>query len=524
MPILPPKIRAKLRSARLWHRWLGIPLCLVLLLSALSGILLNHRDVLSDTNIPRAMLPGSYDYVRWSAGLGRGVLSVSEQTHYIYGQDGVWVTTSIQDSSSRAISFNEGLPLGADRRKVVAMLQDQQRRLWLTTPQDLYTYDRGKWRVCPVSSRQQGRLTDLQIVGDTLVLMSRSHIYTTRLTDSIHALPWQRHELQAPEGYTGELLLFRFVWALHSGEYFGRIGQFVVDLIGVITILLCLTGLAYMILRLRLQRSHGRQHKRSTRHTAKALSRQHRWHSKIGYWLFFPVLFVLISGWFLRPPMMLPLIWNKLKPWQISSLSSDNPWHERLRALRYDDETASWLLSTSEGFYQLSSWESQPTIWSVQPPVSPMGINVFERAPKGSAWLIGSFSGLYTADPNNRLVQDYLSKQPIETSGIHRPISDMLISGVAEMRDDTLLVFTYDQGVQALSHTSDNHLDSPPCFVSQPAEANDLPYSLWQYALEVHTGRIYHPILGSLGVDLFVFILGLTTLILLITGYKRSRR
>lgn len=523
MPILPQKLRAQLHSAQPWHRWLGIPLCLLLFLSALSGIILNHRDLLSRINVPRALLPGSYDYVRWSAGLGRGVLT-KDTIHYIYGQDGVWVAQSLGDSSHRAISFNEGLPLGADQRKVLAMACDRMQRIWLATPQALYTHDGIRWQECPITSRLSGRLTDLQIEEDTLVVMSRSHVYTTHLGEG-KALHWQRHELKTPDDYTGELLLFRLVWALHSGEYLGRIGQTLVDLVGVVTILLSLTGIAYTILRLRLgKRSNNKSATRAQ--TARALTRQYRWHHKLGHWLIWPIAFVFVSGWLLRPPMMIPLVLGKLKPWTVSALSSNNPWHERLRGLRYDASAERWVLSTSEGFYTLSSWADKPERWALQPPVSPMGANIFEWLPDRETWLIGSFSGLYLANPKSGMVQDYRTGSPPEGSGMRRPISDMLISGLAGWQSGKLLVFSYDRGVLALStDTSANQpIELAADFVSQPSEANHLPYSLWQYALEVHTGRIYRPLLGSVGVDLFTFFFGLTSIILVLTGYRKRRR
>lgn len=524
MPILPPRLRAKLRSARRWHRWLGIPLCLLLFLSALSGILLNHRDLLSRVNVPRALLPGSYDYTRWSAGLGRGVLTRGQTAHYIYGQDGVWLAKTLRDSSHRAVSFNEGLPSGADQRKVIAMAIDRTQRLWLATPQALYTHDGTRWQACPIASRLPGRLTDLQIEGDTLVVMSRSHVYSTSLGGD-KVLRWQRHELKAPDGYSGELLLFRLVWALHSGEYLGRMGQTLVDLVGLATMLLSLTGIAYTMLRLR--RGKLSQDNTVARpHITKALSRQHRWHHKLGHGLLGPIAFVFFTGWLLRPPMMIPLVQNKLTPWSISALSNDNPWHEKLRSLRYDPSTGGWLLWTSEGFYSLSSWEDKPERWALQPPVSPMGANIFEWLPNRAMWLIGSFSGLYLANPEKGVVQDYRTGLPPDDSGIRRPISDMLISGLAGWQPDKLLVFSYDRGVLALPVESsvNKPVEEARGFVSQPSVANHLPYSLWQYALEVHTGRIYRPLLGNIGIDLFTFFFGLTALILLLTGYRKRHR
>ncbi len=44
-------------KAKKIHKYLGIPLCFLLFLAALSGIILNHRDLLQSIDIPRAVLP-----------------------------------------------------------------------------------------------------------------------------------------------------------------------------------------------------------------------------------------------------------------------------------------------------------------------------------------------------------------------------------------------------------------------------------------------------------------------------------
>lgn len=60
-------------------------------------------------------------------------------------------------------------------------------------------------------------------------------------------------------------------------------------------------------------------------------------------------------------------------------------------------------------------------------------------------------------------------------------------------------------------------------FPHQPEALSDEPFSLWQWALEVHTGRIYVPLLGKLGSQLFIFPFGLIAVVLLISGYRRLR-
>ena len=54
-------------------------------------------------------------------------------------------------------------------------------------------------------------------------------------------------EITAPSGYDGKVSLFRTVWLLHSGELFGKVGVLVVDVISVLLIIICVTGLAFWL-------------------------------------------------------------------------------------------------------------------------------------------------------------------------------------------------------------------------------------------------------------------------------------
>lgn len=500
-------------SAKWLHRWLGIPLCLLLFFSALSGILLNHRELLVTCNVPNALLPADYRITNWSQAAGKGYLR-HQGYDYIYGQAGVWRRPT--DSPwSVAQPANEGLPAGIDARKVVAMQSDSE-GLWLATQYGLFYRQAQRWESIPIPDREGARLSDLQLQGDSLVLMSRSHIFTAPQSK---VPQWQRHELVAPDDYTGELSLFRLLWALHSGEYLGLAGRLLVDAIGIVMMLLSATGLYYTILRSRADQCKG-QDKDKRRRLGRLLMTQYRWHNGLGRWLFVPLLFVVLSGWCLRPPLMIPLVMGKLKPWSISHLSSDNPWHERLRALRFDKYTGEWLLSTSEGFYRLSSWGSKPYKWSVQPSVSPMGINVMEQL-AAREWLIGSFSGLFLVDEQQRRVWDYLSNKEVDTSIRTRPTSRLMVSGYVSRAGDSIHLFTYDEGLVLMQR---GQVPNPRQLLVQPDEVAEMPYSLWQYALELHTGRLYQPLIGKWGVELFVFALGSLGLVVLLSGYIRKRR
>ena len=87
------------------------------------------------------------------------------------------------------------------------------------------------------------KLTDIASHGDTLVVLSRSYAYVATAPYKT----FRRVEIPAPSGYDGKVSLFRTVWLLHSGELFGTVGVIIVDVISVILIIICVTGLAFWL-------------------------------------------------------------------------------------------------------------------------------------------------------------------------------------------------------------------------------------------------------------------------------------
>ena len=222
------------------------------------------------------------------------------------------------------------------------------------------------------------RISDIATRGDTLVVTTRSQVFLARAP--YHS--FQRIELAAPDGGAPRFSLFRTLWWLHSGELFGLVGKLVVDVVALILIFLCLSGVVYWLL----------PHIGKKAHTA-ARQWLFSWHDRIGRLTIVLTLLVCITGWFLRPPLLLFVANVKVPAIPLTKASSNNPWYDKLRSLRWDERMHDWLLYTSDGFYSLTALSEKPSKLDVQPPVSVMGLNV-QKTVDGDYWLLGSFSGL----------------------------------------------------------------------------------------------------------------------------------
>lgn len=520
-------------------------MCFFMLMFCLSGILLNHRSLIKEVNVSRKYLPGRYEFHDWNGGLLRGTIdldaypridstSPSDSSHsdlsatpeschqiLIYGNGGIWLTDS---KASFFRDFNQGLPEGADDRQIrnIVRIKGTEKIdtsgvsetsetsvddiLFAVSPFGLYRYgEHEAWHEVKMPLGDDEKLTDVAAHGDTLVVLSRSYVYT--------ALPpyatFKRIQIQAPKNYDGKVTAFRTVWLLHSGELFGMVGKLVVDAIAIILLLLCITGFVFWL----------RPKNKEVLKTSLQL------HDKIGRYTIVLTLLIALTGWCLRPPVMIALVLNKIPALPGTTLKSENPWNDKLRMVRYDKDANDWLLSTSEGFYSLNlGAASHLYTASVKkitsaPPVSVMGLNVLQKDAKGR-WLCGSFSGLFVWDRQHGTAIDYFTGKPAPKKA-GAPFGQKAIAGLSQ--DFSVPVL---KGSNVTKHVA-SQIEIVPIVIAeyyegthaiaQPASMNQLPMSLWYVALEVHSGRIF---IGSIATYVFIFVMGILAIWCLWSGYR----
>lgn len=63
------------------HKWLGLGMTFFLLMFCVSGILLNHRQLIKEVNVSRKFLPSRYEFKNWNGGLLRGTLDIGNTSH-----------------------------------------------------------------------------------------------------------------------------------------------------------------------------------------------------------------------------------------------------------------------------------------------------------------------------------------------------------------------------------------------------------------------------------------------------------
>ncbi len=492
-----------LKKLRKFHKWPGIVITLFVILFTISGIFMNHRSLISSIDFNRSFLPSDYSYKNWNKGAVKSVCYIGTDSTLVYGNIGIWLTTNHFNTFQ---DFNSGFPAGIDNRKISKIIKSSKGRLFAGTWFGLfqYSFQEHKWQkiALPVSEE---RITDLILKQNELLVQTRSF-----LLKSSDEKSFQIQNLPAPEGYNKKVSLFKTLWLLHSGEIWGSVGKLIVDLFGFAILIISLTGLMHFIFPTWLKK----RKKKQKENTKLILTRNFnlRWHNRLG-WIFIPFLiFVTITGMFLRPPLLIAIANSVVSPIPGTVLSSPNPWYDKLRRVLYDEQQGLFLFSTSEGIFVTDEKFQEPMQRMInEPPVSIMGCNVLEKKEKGT-YLVGSFNGLFLWNPFTGQVFDYLSGSPYQAPQVAGPpISKDMIDGWFTDSSANEFYFDYNHGVFPIRNNAK--------FGEMSSEIiSKSPISLWNLSLEVHTGRIFESILGIFYI-LYVPIAGICILIVLISGF-----
>ena len=541
-----------------YHRWFGMVLSVFMLVFCVSGIILNHREAFSNCEVSRKWLPSSYHIKNFNNGVVKGTVVKNSAAQSLsaenpdsilaYGCAGVFLTDS---QLSTWQDFNAGLPESIDERNVRHLVKAKDGSLWCAALRDVYRYDEDsrRWKKVVLPGNKE-RIMDVALGKDSMkvVALTRSYVYKISILDScrLQGKPAMAKFHVGPamvvpppsEDYEPKTTLFKIVWHLHSGEFFGLPGKLVVDAIALVLIVLSITGIILFILPYGIRRAKKLAAKARMKRLGKQFAWNMNWHNKIGYVTIVLTLWIAITGMCLRPPLMVPLVLSKLPQ---TVREDGNVWQDKLRAIRWDDWADCWLISTADGFVEADEdFLAFSILWPLEhtPKISPMGVTVLEPMGKGK-WIVGSFRGMYywtpmpDAEPPatiifKSVILDYFTGKPSEETSMI-PISDNLVCGYSEdFLGGKPLVFDFAKGVEdAKGQAVDLYKDEAKSSKNEESMSNLIcetaPMSLWNVALELHVGRCYSPFLGPLS-DLFVFLSGLLITLVLLSGYIISRR
>jgi len=486
---------------RKYHKWISIIFSFFIILFAISGIILNHRELLSRADVNRNLLPKSYSYQNWNNAAVNSTLKINSDSILLYGNIGIWLTDSIFSNFN---SFNNGFGKGVDNRKISKLLYTKNKKLLAGTFFGLFEFDfkNSAWRKIKIPIHEK-RITDIIQVNDSILILSRSFLLKTKNLNTFTVT-----ELPENENYDNKIGLFKTLWVIHSGEIYGLPGKIIVDIIGLIFTFLTITGFIIFFNKIILKKPISDKKK----HNLKMQNRWNlKWHNKIGWTTTILLIITTLTGMFLRPPLLIAIAEARVSKIAYNELDSPNPWFDKLRRILYDSEKNRFLVSTLEGiFYSDDNFQSKLKQFPYQPPISVMGITVFQKTAENT-YLIGSFEGLFEWNSETGFIWDKIMNRPYYAPKRKGPpIGQFLVSGYTSDYKNTEIIFDYNQGALNILGQQE--------FTQMPKQIQSQPISLWNVALELHTGRIFEPLMGIFYI-LVVPISGFAILFILISGF-----
>ncbi|HAF29426.1 MAG TPA: peptidase [Bacteroidales bacterium] len=492
-----------------YHKWPGLIISFMLIYIATSGILMNHRSLISGIDLNRNFLPKEYNYKNWNLAALKGNQIISKDSILFYGNIGVWLTDS---NMTDFTNFNEGFTKGIDNRKIFDIHLSANKNLYAATLFGLYNYNFkfNQWQKIPLDTEIE-RFVSVLSKGDSVIAMNRSDVFIG-LDEGVNT-KFKKIQIKEPLAYINNVGLFETMWQIHSGEVFGLPGKLFVDFIGLLIIILSITGIIYFFFPKLIKRR--KQKNKSVQKLINTNKWSLKWHNKIGAWFIVFLIITTLTGIFLRPPLLLTIANTRIPVLKFTHLDQPNPWYDDLRDLIYDEDKDVFLLAGYNGLYELKTLKSTPKLFDSQPPISVMGINVFEKY-DDHVFLIGSFSGLFLWSPQRAVIYDFISGRPYQGSSNGSPFGSYAISGLIKDSNQNLYLADYSIGIISGSDER-SFVDMPENILS------DSPISLWNLCLEIHTGRIFHFLLSDFYI-LLVPISGIIALIVIISGYLLYRR
>jgi len=419
----------------------------------------------------------------------------------IYGNVGIWLTDTVFSAYN---PFWEGFPDGANNRKINKVFKTKSGKVYAATQSGLYQLDTKKsvWRNIPFDLHDS-RFLDITQREDKLVFLTRSELILA--DDQENPMHFSRFELPRVVDDDGRVGLFRTLWVLHSGEIYGQLGILLVDLLAVILLFLVVSGYIWFFYPKWIRRR-----KRTSKSVVDQVSHlkfNQKWHNKLGIWVVAFLLFNTFTGMFLRPPLLIAIAESRVAKIPFSALSDPNPWQDQLRMIHWNSNGNYWIIGTNEGLYQAdANFQNLLKPFKTKPPLSVMGINVFEELSAG-VFAVGSFNGLFLWQPDQEYVRDMITGAiPKATANTGSPIGMHMIAGMIRFNERSML-FDYDRG---LMHET----------VGMPDKIEHQPMPLWNLALEVHTARIFQALIGDFYI-LIIPLFGLAFLLILWAGLMR---
>jgi uncharacterized iron-regulated membrane protein len=490
MELLKKISRFLQRISRKIHKWIGLFLLLFLILEAVSGIFLNHPDLISGLSMPKLLVPNNYHIDNWSrsALIQAQFSEIDSNLSFVCGRKGVWES---RDAGRTLTKLDGGeYPESGyyGRAQSILLVEDVPSPYLLAGLYGgLYKYSLSTktWGKVALGEDIE-RIVKVDRDQNGIIAFGRSNIYRSA---SINNLDFKHINLLRTVE-RDEITLIDYFFHIHDGRAWGLGGRLLFDLAGLIIIFLSVSGIYMWILPKKMKRSKKKGLLIDKNKIRKSYGFHSKYHFKLGIWA---ALLLLISGGtglFMRPPTVVLLGNNTVDMKYYPGFRNENPWEDKIRNATVDSVNSSIYLDCTDGFWHGPSDFSKPFERVNSPvPIFAMGATVFDSESDGQL-LIGSFSGLCRINFNTGTRTWYGNSDPSNQPGQFRPSSNM-ITGYFKTPTGEEYDTGYFVGLKQASGEKIDRFKMPEALI----KSDSMP--LWNYMFEIHNGRFFKFLFGS---------------------------
>ena len=472
------------------HKYFGLFLILFLMWMSLSGVLLNHPDIISGFSVPGWLVPDQYHIRNWNrSALTQLVYSQhNPDIAYAGGKQGVWKTT---DGGRSFHPLRDGFPESRYYRKTahIFLLEGETPLLFAGTNHGLYVCNLSneKWKPVSLGSEPEPVRKILQ-AKDSLLVFTDSHAYQSPLPPQ--ALLFKPLRL-ARTSHEKQVSLVRLFFDLHDGKIWGLPGILLFDITGLILFFLSVSAFYSWYYPWKRKREKSKQKVKRPRSLRRLFKWFLKYHLKLGIWTAGIMLLIGGTGMFMRPPLLAALANGNISAFWYPGPLPDNPWDQKIHNALYDAVEDRILIQATDGIWAGSPGGAQVfQKIDLQVPIFVMGATVFEPYNEGG-YLVGSFNGIYHRQRAAGKSIDILTGREAQEISSVRPGDKMVTACFTTPQGETF-INTHYQGILPVDNAQLRQR-----FAMPEELESDYRMPLWNYLFEIHNGRFFKDLIGT---------------------------
>lgn len=470
------------------HKILGLVLIPLLLLFAISGIGLNHPSLIESIAVPVKSLPHNYHFKNWNRGAIQTSAQASSDDVFVAGKNGLGKLTN-----NHYQQIDNPLASRPWHNFIYSLHLDKAtEQLFVGSRDGLFRYNiaNSAWHYYPATQGQRIVSIGLDTSNQHIVAIANHQIFQLSHGNQNNV---SRLNIKLAESQQ-DVPLFRFIFALHSGEIWGLFGILLMDLVALAVIYFSLSGLYYWLFPKLVRR------KLLSRKNKIKGGRIFRWlaknHNSWGLALMPLLLVSAATAMVMRPPGLI-LIASSASPVAVyPSHGNDSIPYKITKAAFVNGQL---VLLTDDGVFAGKAKSGQtfnPIEFSA--PIHGMGATLFQAQNNGNL-LIGSFSGLFSWQASDNSYHEVTLAE--ETNG--------LMPMAVHQNGDDVIVFDYFRG---------KLFDQNQQFAPMPDSVNNsAKMALWNFFFELHNLRIFQYYIGNFYL-LVLLLASLAFVIVTVTG------